>query len=550
VCPDCQSAEERDDAARRVIVEIEREVERRRSQSLPSDPYEAALIAYAMASRSAAAGAGGEASIDDPGAAETGADEGRARADPEISREPTDRADELRLGVAVTGAFLTGHPLAVPLDRYDDVQRALRRSLKGPQWRTEGLREKGGTFESGGGFREAVPLVIARREGADLVPYLSAALEGWRGDDADELSQWAPGLRVAPGKMHIDVYDVGVAVITAWFDVVAPSGTAAATARVLRELVRLREDRARLSPLAAELQRLACDLAKEYGDAVKSQARTEQQVVWLGRSKAAWPPDDRGRLLWLHPIHVRRMPSPTREAALELAPAFCKTIPLDYGVFAPGIGWSAIVVSSRSGAADSPIRLTEVHWAYYALFMEIDRGLLGVLNQQRWVEEAPLRELEKDAEDVFADYLRVMDARARLDSALDALGGDELAMWDVIAKVQRFDTLLDAVDRKLDVLQKLAQRRVEQAQADRARRTANALAFLSSLTLVSLAVAFIGGFLGSHSPQIVPWWGRLAIVVGAALIAACYWLVLVRTRPFASVRRRRGLPSSNGQGER
>jgi hypothetical protein len=281
--------------------------------------------------------------------------------------------------------------------------------------------------------------------------------------------------------------------------------------------------------LAAELQRIARDATDQYEEAVLAEALSERQDSWLGRSKAPWPPDDRGRLLWLHPIHVMWTSEPAKRAALDLAPTFRSTITLDGGVFAAGIGWSAAVVSPKSRAADTPIRLTEVHWAYYALFMEIDRGLLGVLNQHRWSAPVPLKQLERQAEDVFVDYLRVMDARARLDSALDALGGDELAIWDTVAKVQRFDALLDAVDRKLDVLQKLAQRRVEEATAARARLTGKALEYLSVLTLVGLAIAVTGAVLGS-----LPGSGsvslRIAIVIGVWLLSIfLWWLIFVRT---------------------
>jgi len=542
VCPECQSAEERRDVAKRGVAAIEREIERRRSTGLPSDPYEAALIAYAMASRSAAEPAHGKGHVARHGDAEARLDEGHVPPDPHWAPKPTDGTDELRRCVAVTGAFLTGHPLTVRLDKYDEVQRALGRKLKGPQWRTEGLGEQGGTFESGGGFSEPVPLVIARREGADLVPHLSAALDDCREDDARWLDQRAPGMRATPRKLTIDIYDFGMAVLTAWFDVVgAPGTTPGATARAVRELVRLREDDPRRPPLAAELQRIAHDITKQYGEAVGAEVLSERQDPWLARSKAPWPPNDQGRLLWLHPIHVEWTSEPTKRAALDLAPAFRRSINLDGGVFAAGIGWSAVVASPGSRAADTPIRLTEVHWAYYALFMEIDRGLLGVLNQHHWSEPAPFKQLERDAEDVFVDYLRVMDARARLDSALDALGGDELAIWDIMAKVQRFDALLDAVERKLDVLQKLAQRRVEEATAARARLAGTALGYLSVLTLVGLAVALTGALLGSV-PGSGSVWVRVAIVVVVWLVSIfLWWLIFVRTTrarsPYARHRR-------------
>jgi hypothetical protein len=215
----------------------------------------------------------------------------------------------------------------------------------------------------------------------------------------------------------------------------------------------------------------------------------------------------------------------------KLAPAFHEKIEVEGGVFAAGIGWSAVVVSGRRDAAATPVRLTELHWAYYALYMEIDRGLLGVLNQQQWSQPARLKQLEADAAAVFADYLRVMDARARLDSALSALGGDELAIWEVIAKVQRFDVIVDAVQRKLDVLDKVAQRRVEQATADRTRRVSDILGALTVLSVVTVTVAVLGSILGSNDGGgIGSMWLRIGVVFGA-LTAACsvYWVAFVRT---------------------
>jgi hypothetical protein len=161
--------------------------------------------------------------------------------------------------------------------------------------------------------------------------------------------------------------------------------------------------------------------------------------------------------------------------------------------------------------------------------MAIDRVLLGILNQQRWSEHAPLKQLDADADAVFADYLRVMDARARLDSALSPLGGDEFAIWETVAKVQRFDAILDAVERKLDVLRELAQRRVDQASSDRARRIGNVLGALAVLTVVTFVVALIGALLGSRSPGSGPLGVRIAIVAAALAVSIfLYWLAFIR----------------------
>lgn len=518
VCPQCQTADERDAAARRVVEGIEREIQRRRAEGIPPDPYEPSLIAFAMGSR-----AGAEA------------DPTESQPDETASPDAPERPDGRRLRIAITGAFLTGHPLAVRAESYGDLQRALGRSLKGPQWRVDGLRVRDGTYESGGGFTEALPLIIARRDGADLLPWLAAALEELRQARAGGPDRTALRLEATPITLGIDIYDLGVAVLTAWFDVTATGNDFDATARAVKQLVRLREGDNGHSPLAAALQQMAFDAAAQYGEAVVASAPVELQAAWLSRTTPptphpAPPPDERGRLLWLHPIHVLHAPERAEPSAQDLAPAFHRLIALDGGVFAAGIGWSAVVVALGSRAEDTPVRLTELHWAYYALYMEIDRGLLGVLSQQRWIQRASLKELEADADDVFADYLRVMDARARLDSHLSALGGDELAIWETIAQVQRFDAVADAVDRKLEVLNKLAQRRVEQASVYRARRLGDILGFLTALTIVTVAVALLGAFLGSRTPGIGSVWVRVAIVAAALTLSALlYWAAFVRT---------------------
>jgi hypothetical protein len=546
VCPQCQTAEERDVASRRIVASIQREIERRRAEGVPPDPHEPALIAYAMGTRAAAEadarqgdlpaeeGTGPEAVVERPGP------EAVERPGPEAAQRP----DRPRLRVAITGAFLTSHPLTVRVDGYGELQHALGGRLKGPQWRTEDLRVRDGTYESGGGFTEAVPLVIARRDGVDLLPWLAAALADFRQAAASRPDAAAQGFEATPTSLAVDVYDLGVAVMTTWLDVVAAEGVGLqATARAIKQLVWLRDGDGGRAPLAPVLQRIAFDVAEQYGEAVVASSLEEVQVAWLSGEKPhtqprSASPDERGRLLWLHPIHVLHTPERAARVAQELAPAFYEQTVLDGGVLAAGIGWSAIVATPGSRAAATPIRLTELHWAYYALYMEIDRGLLRVLNQQRWSKHAPLKQLEADADDVFADYLRVMDARARLDSHLSALGGDELAIWETVARVQRFDAVVDAVERKLDVLQKLAQRRVEQASAYRARRLGDILGALTVLTVVTVAVALIGAFLGSRTPGINSTWVRVAIVaVAIAISSLVYWAAFIRTnraRPFGA----------------
>jgi hypothetical protein len=241
VCPQCQSPEERREAAQRLKAIIAREVERRQQAGVPPDPYETAIVNYALAIP------------DRPTAdsAETG-----AAAKSATAGEPADRSEELHLRVSFTGAFLTGYPLAVRIGTYFELQRKLADTLTAPQWRTEGLGVQGGTYKSGGGFSEPVPLVIIRREGADLLPWLSLELADSRQAKGSPLGRYSALTAATPKSLAIDVYDLGVAVLAAEFDVVARAGADANdTARDVKKLAWLRSDGDGRSPLADVLRK-------------------------------------------------------------------------------------------------------------------------------------------------------------------------------------------------------------------------------------------------------------------------------------------------------
>lgn len=563
VCPGCQTPQERRAAAARVVEGLVREIARRQEAGEAPDQYEAALIEFVMAHRASDQARDEDPADEQPATepvpAPTVADGVLVTAAADALADAVTAEGPRHLRVAVTGAFLTGHPLAVRTSGYQDLQRELGRHLRLPEWRVEGLGGQDGTYQSGGGFNSAVPLVIARREGGDLLPRLATVLDSPPRADGTRTSAFAPVLDAVPRRLVVDVYDLGVAVMTAEFDVVTAAAALGDTARAVKRLVWLRPDERGRSPLADALQDIATATAGAYGEAVLAAAPTElRAAAWLSRGTpkpssalSSQPADDRGRLLWLHPVHVVSTDEPATDVVHELLPAFRETIELDGGVFGAGIGWSAVVVSQGS-AAKAPVRLTELHWAYYALYMEIDRGLLGVLDQQRWSQHAPLWQLEDDADAVFADYLRIMDARARLDSHLSALGGDEFAIWETISKAQRFDAVVDAVERKLEVLKQLADRRVAQATADRARRTADILGWLTVLSVVTLVIALIGALVGALSPDVVPSWLRRALdapgawelrsaVIALAFLAAAglYWFTFKRTARAPLSRRRR-----------
>lgn len=385
----------------------------------------------------------------------------------------------------------------------------------------------GGTYHSGGGFTKMLPLILARRGGALLLDNLTALLRTRPEDERTWLEERTLGWKLEPRSVRVDIYDLGVAVMNVTFsanllDKVQP----AEAARALKELVWLKPNAESgvESPIAAGLRELARDSAAQFATAIRRTAPDTVQESWLSSIKdpeeaVASGLDDGGRLLWLHPVHSLEVETADECARIssELAPPFHRLIQIPDGSFAPGIGWSAIVTKRGASGAEIPLRLIEVHWAYIALYMEIDRGLLGLLDDDRWHEPEALDALEDDADRVFANYMRVMHARARLDSDLASLGGDEFAIWETISDVTKFNPLVEGVDRKVEVLERVAERRVQQAEARRSYRTSRILGGLTALTIVTVAVALIGNFLGTRSDELghVEW--RLAIVAVALL---------------------------------
>ena len=112
--------------------------------------------------------------------------------------------------------------------------------------------------------------------------------------------------------------------------------------------------------------------------------------------------------MWLHPIYVVQSREPAQGAIEKLAPAIYQQIELlSGGVFAAGIGRSVVALTPGSAAATPPVRITELHWAHYALHMEMDRQLLEVLNDRSWSSAASMRMVEADVDYTFALYRRI-----------------------------------------------------------------------------------------------------------------------------------------------
>ncbi len=373
----------------------------------------------------------------------------------------------------------------------------------------------------------------------------TAILEARRRDgryrlDAD-LEEWDVEAR----SIRIEVYDLGVAVINGTFAVAFPKPVALAEAvRDLKRMVSLQADGEQAgSPIAGMFRKLSRETTHQFRASVDSTLPRRRQQPWLSpaglghRVTSEW-----GRLLWLHPVHLLAGEDAAwREArAKELAPAFSRTIEVEGGRFVSGIGWSAIVTNLNPLAREMPLKLVHLHWAYYALYMEIDRGLLTVLDRNRsGTKREALSELQGGANTVFEDYIRVMKARARVDSALASLGGDEQAIWDVIADVQKFGALTGGVDRKVDALQRIADRRVQQATSASDRRTARILGSLTALALVTLATTLLAYFYGGFSDELADHHQNLRwVFLGVGFVTALILWFVTMWWPWRNVRRR------------
>jgi hypothetical protein len=167
--------------------------------------------------------------------------------------------------------------------------------------------------------------------------------------------------------------------------------------------------------------------------------------------------------------------------------------------------------------------------------MEMDRGLLAMLDSDRWQTPNSLAELEEEAERIFSIFMRVREARSRLDSALTDLAGGQLSMWNAISNVQKFDELVEAVEGKIETLRHIADRRVQEATAARSRRTGNVLSGLTALTVVTVVIALIGNFIGTRADTLGHIPVRSAAIVAAFLLA----LVLYREAQREIARKKR-----------
>jgi hypothetical protein len=123
-----------------------------------------------------------------------------------------------------------------------------------------------------------------------------------------------------------------------------------------------------------------------------------------------------------------------------------------------------------------------------------------------------------------------------VDSALAGLGGDEQAVWDVIADVQKFGSLVGGVDRKVEVLQRIADRRVQLASAAATRRSTRILGLLSTFTLVTLATTLLAYFFGGFSESEHNVALRVGFLVAGILFAFIVWYLTFQLHPWRSLK--------------
>lgn len=454
-----------------------------------------------------------------------------------------------RFEVAFTGPFLTGQPLQVRISDYSQFQAELSDSLNRTSegWDYKGIKWRGvESYGSGGGYTTLVPLVLICREG-DILKRRLSELQRSRPDVEqmwlhNAIEGWEWKLRT----VKIELYDLGVGTITGVYEVKAPLWLGVEETRkiaesVARLTVPLTDDR---SPVAVSYDLLARETVSLFSEGVAKCEGVERQEPWLTSLLQALPPtepeggdqspgasptsDEWGRLLWLHPVFLLTAgPKVSMWRMRQLSRPFEATFsqPIEYwhGLFVPGID-SSVVVLRKNGEGEKrpPMGLTLLMWAYYGLFMEMDRGLLAILDSDRWQTPNSLAELEDEAERIFSIFMRVREARSRLDSALTDLAGGQLSMWNAISKVQKFDELVEAVEGKIETLRHIADRRVQEATATRSRRTGNVLSGLTALTVVTVVIALISNFIGTRSDTL----GHIG-VRSVAIIAAFFLALLL-----------------------
>lgn len=454
----------------------------------------------------------------------------------------------MRFQVVVTGAFSTGMPLHVRLADYAEFQARVGRRLEAHAsggWRRDGARWQGvrSYGKSGGGYSNLVPLVLIQRQGDALV----AARHGL--DSGAVLDLDGEGWSWDLAGIEIQIYDLGVGVVAGTYDVTAPTELESLdiAAAVYGRTTLEPGDDGRPRQLARAYGELATETVAAFREVAAQCHEGELPEPWLpshsNRPGRGWPGEDmeRGGLLWLHPVFILDGGSEASVCELEsLAAPFQSTYSqaVEYpdGLFVPGIQKSVICVRGDFELRQEPLRLLTLNWAYYALFMEMDRGLLARLDDHDWDMRASLAALEREAEGAYRVYLRFSEVKARMESALTGLGPRQVHLWAPIADVTRFDELLGGVEGKLEVLQKVAEGRLREAATRSSRRSRNTLLALTALTVVTVVVALLDDILGNQTDAAGHVVVRIGFVFLAFLLAMVVYLVAARDFLWHTVR--------------
>ena len=516
VCPQCQTADERDSIRERILRAITSEVERSGNDVDPSG-RDSAMINFAM------------------NLIPTTPHSTEHQTAPATPTSQSGQQAPL-MTAHVTGAFLTGRPVTLALQDYVRDQALLATRIREAcPWDViaPGPAENG-TYETGGGFPTGLPMKLVNLRTADpqalaerlntrsLMADSTRSLEG---DLPDSL--WSFEM----GRVSIDFYDFGVATLDAYVSIGAPPGTSRErVASQLKRMVWLKPHDGQREPpgVSLLLARLVRDASERFARAVDLYPSDLRESPWLESILPLQHQSDIavvpmwGKLLWLHPVVVQTGSATSSESetfAEGLSSPFHRNMAIEGGRFSAGIGSSAVVVAD-AGQELVALDLTALHWATYALFMEIDRGLARFLNLGAPVSKASLRSTERLAEQVFEYYARLATIRARVDSELAGLGGDRQEIWNTIAAVQNSDALLSGVDRKVGLVRDIAERRAQQVATMVARRAETFLGILTSLTLITLSIGILGNFIGAlpdDAGTLTMRWGFFTAGVLAAL---------------------------------
>jgi hypothetical protein len=488
-------------------------------------------------------------------------------------------ADPLRtFRVVLTGAFSTGVALRVPVSDYACLQKELEGKLNCPErereeecveeleqklsrgkpgeWNRDGVpwRNVFSYDEGGGGYSNLVPLVPVQCEGEELTRRLRQHEEALRGSLE---KGWTWRLE----DVRVQLFDLGVGVVSGTYSVEPPQGLPLArVAERIREWCHItRDSRGKIGPpIGASYEELAIESAERFRSAVEACEKGDKLSPWLTllQSPPEQPPkrdsrdsetehdiekEERGRLKWLHPVFVLPPRSDSGDGrdpeAEEFGAVHRRSVSFEHGLFLPGVKRSVVALNDEAERKErdegwdllgpsTPLGLIALNWAYYALFMDIDRGLLATLDRSgRHGDGATFRKLETDAKNAYRDYVRVREAKARLDSALNGLGPGQVSLWEALADVTRFERLEASVESKLEALQTIAESRVQEAAAESARRSRQILTGLTALTLVTFAVALIGHFWGGRTDQAGHEELRIGVVALALLLAVALFLL-------------------------